>query len=160
MSIASEIIEFLEQIAEEIPTSEFRFHNIKFFPSMLRQAEAHSPECKECQQLLGNLHQEHAKLKQDTNRAQLALTILIPLKDKLETHLKKRHGLKLPGYYISLYLVVAAILSALIGSVLNWVLFGEWLGGLAYFILALGLIAGRILGGRKDKKEQVQNKFL
>ncbi len=148
----------LEGKKNKFHPSDFKFYNIARLPILADKTLLYSsicPECKNHIRLLERLADELPECLDSVNtRKDFMIT-----KDKIESHLKKEHKLKLATYYSSLFTFLFGLLGALLGLLIAWTI-KENPGNLILTFFAVGMISGYLFGKMKDNKKYQQNQQL
>ncbi len=140
----------LENVKDDLHPSDFRFYNISHLPLIIKNTIENSETCQLCNENINPLDELVNSMpncfENSSDRKKFEQN-----KHKIEKHLKKGHGMKLPGYYTALFSfigIITAIIAAIFIHLLKEIpLFNE----VILITLALGILIGRGIGSLLDR---------
>lgn len=141
----------LEQKKESIDSSDFKFYNISHFPLLAKFTEEHSAKCDTCKQNIKLLAEIVDSLPEVLSSNLTTRKIFEQQKTSIESHLKKVHQMRFPGFYSSLGSLIGVFIGFLISLILNYTIGGTLFNDIMLIGLAVGLLGGITIGRMKDK---------
>jgi hypothetical protein len=150
----------IQQELKGVKDRDLRFFRIAEYLRMVKRVDDFSDECQQCKQF-------QTEIERETRTIRLAVTETGKERrnydrhiDQLARHMKKVHGFYPPYYYTYsltfFYTLIAAVLGLLISIPFQSI--DRW-----FFIvpgIIVGLMAGQLIGNRKDSKIRSNNKLL
>ncbi|WP_430971758.1 hypothetical protein [Sunxiuqinia rutila] len=150
----------IEQELEGTKASDLRFMRVAEYLRMLSRIDEFSDGCPHCKQLKPEIEEQSASIKQAVTHIGKERRSYDKHIDKLARHLKKEHGFYPPYFYTYSYSFYFIVVAGVIGFLLS-LLFpatDRW-----FFLipgLVFGLLAGQLVGNRKDARIRSENKIL
>lgn len=140
----------LEKIKEDMNPSDFRFYNIAHLPLLFKNTLEKSNSCRICNSNMNDFEEIISLIPLESSPVDKR-KLFESKKNNLEKHLKKKHHMKLPGYYTSLGSLLGILISAIAGIIICLANNLTLINDIIIIALALGLIVGRGLGLILDK---------
>lgn len=142
----------LEEKIDTIAPGDVRFYNIERIPIMAKKTFRYSSECTECHENISKLDQLITMLPECMQDAGDRMQFE-KAKNRIEKHLKTSHSLRFENHYTSLFTLLGAIIGIGAGLIFSYLYYGFFQQNSILLSTAVGFMAGRILGIRRDKKQ-------
>ena len=146
----------LDEKKDEIEPGDVRFYNIERLPILAKKTLQYSTECAECTANLSRLDELIAMLPQCMDSARPRKEFE-QSKNRIEKHLKSKHSHRFENYYTSLYTLMGTFLGIGLGLAISYTVYRYLDQNSLLIFTALGFFTGRILGRRKDKRQNRSN---
>lgn len=147
----------LEKVKGEIGPSDFNFYNLAHFPLLAKYSEKNALSCKECSKNMKELEKITDALPGSLTNNAIERKTFETQKSIIEEHLKKKHKMRFPGFYLSLCTFMGLIVAFVINIFVNTVLNNQLLNDLTLILLSCGLLIGIYIGRQLDKKIFIKN---
>ena len=148
-----------EQI-DDIYKRDYKFYKIDRLERIAEHIDVFSHECEECEAFKTDIKDIAERLSEYLKGVPQLRSEYEKRNEKIVNHLQKKHKLAYKEYYASSYSFLGfAIGSAIFGGVM-WFINSNFIVPAVLMGFALGLIIGRILGKKKDKKIEENNLIL
>lgn len=156
-----------EVVNSGLSRREIKLYNITRFIRTGRWVDVFSVNCQKCRDFKPTLKQFAGKLKASVTRAENRDIEFEQFNDEICRHLKADHKLIPRSYYLSFYSVIGMLAGTFLGFATGY-LIDRLTGSNSHTYLKnglllgwfTGLVAGQILGKRKDNKLRKQNRQL
>ncbi len=133
--------------------NDFKFFQVDTFLKMAQKIDYFAGECDFCKESK-EVSEELAENLFDYLKGDLKSRKAFEKKiNAMHDHLRKKHRVYPPSYFISLYSLLGVILGLLGGALIAYLTIPGFMQQSLLFGFVIGLIAGRILGKIKDKKQ-------
>lgn len=152
-----QVFEKLELKKESMDPSDFKFYNIAHFPLLAKFTEEHSKNCTTCRENINLLNEIVDSLPEVLSENATTRKKFEQQKTIIESHLKKVHHMRFPGFYSSLGSLIGVFIGFLISFILNYAVGGPLFNDIMLIGLAVGLVGGITIGRMKDKNIFVRN---
>lgn len=150
----------IRQELEGVKDGDLRFFRIAEYLRMVKRVDEFSADCSQCKAYQKSVEQQVETIGNAIRHTGKDRRNYDKHIDELARHMKKEHGFFPPFYYtysLSFFYTlgggaVGFLLSLLFPAIDRW-----------FFLIpgiVLGLIAGQLVGGRKDARIRAQNKIL
>lgn len=154
------IAEQLKQELNDVKERDLRFFRIAEYLRMVKRVDDFSETCQQCRKF-------QAEIEREVKTIHLAVTETGKERrtydrhiDQLARHMKKEHGFFPPYYYTYSYSFFYTLIAAIIGLLISLLFpsIDRW-----FFVvpgIIVGLMAGQLIGNRKDSQIRSNNKLL
>ena len=149
----------LDEKKDHIKPGDVRFYNIERIPIMAKKTVHYSDECIVCNDNISKLDQLIAMLPECMYNAGDRMQFE-KAKNQIEKHLKTSHSLRFENHYTSLFTLLGAIIGMAVGLIFSYLYYGYFQQNSILLSTAICFMAGRILGIRRDKKQNRSNMQL
>lgn len=150
----------IQQELEGARESDLRFFRIAEYLRMVKRVDDFSGNCPRCSQYKAEIEQQVKTIDSAINNTGKDRRNYDRHIDQLAKHMKKEHGFYPPYFYtysLSFFYTLIAIVIGFLAS-LMFPSTDRWFFVIPAFII--GLLAGQLVGGRKDAKVRANNKIL
>ena len=143
-----------------LETKDLKFFHVDTLLHYAGHCERFSPKCKHCRSYMKVIEKTAENLDKYLGGSPKGRSEYEKIFFEIENHLKKEHGLVKPKFQLSLF-----TFSGMVGGTLFGVVLSQFINPNAMdkFILGgwfLGLLAGRIMGNRKENELKSQGRYL
>ena len=142
----------LDEKKDDIEPGDIRFYNIERIPILAKKTVHFSSDCPVCLENISKLDQLIAMLPEcmeiQGDRIQFEKE-----KNKIEKHLKINHALRFENHFTSLFTLLGLIIGIAAGLIYCYTRYGYLEQNSILISTAIGLFAGRIVGIRRDRKQ-------
>jgi len=150
----------LKQELKGVKDSDLRFFRIAEYLRMVKRVDDFSDTCEQCRQFRSEIEQQVKTVRlavTETGRERRSYDRHI---DQLARHMKKKHGFYPPYYYTYSYSFFYTLVAAVAGLLIS--LFFPSIDRWFFIVPAIvaGLLAGQLIGNRKDSRIRSENKLL
>ncbi|PID88396.1 MAG: hypothetical protein CSB06_00550 [Bacteroidia bacterium] len=157
---AKEIQNRIASEKEHIHPRDYKFRKVDLLEKIAFHIDDYSEQCVECQNFKPRLEELTLRLASRINGSPSERTAYEKERDKIVTHLKRAHRLVPREYYASLYAFAGMATGTLLSASIAYFIAPTYLQFAAMTGFTLGLIAGRIIGVRKDKQVVQEKRVL
>lgn len=146
----------LDRKKDEITSNDVRFYNIERLPILAKKTMHYSSECSECKNNMLNLDRLIAMLpgcmQSAGERREFEKS-----KNRIEKHLKSKHYLRYENHYTSLFTLTGTLAGLIVGLGTGYFVYGHFDQNSILIFVALGFFVARILGIRRDRRQNKSN---
>ena len=145
---------------KKIHKKDYKFFQIERFLRAARRIDRYAIEekCLECEHLRSTIEQIASNLDEYINESRQKKREYERMFDEILVHLKGKHQLIPYSYYVALFSLFGMLAGAALGAAIGMLISPKAMkiGGLIGW--AIGLIAGRLTGSRKDYDAKRDNR--
>ncbi len=141
---------------ENLYKRDFKFFQVDVLLKLAKKIDHYSSECNECNNYKKEILELSEQIPELLNNSLKGRREFEKNIDKYRNHLKRKHKLMPERYYISLYSLLGTVIGITVGLIAALLINWHIVKFTVLLCFAIGLIVGRIIGNRKEKKQKKQ----